>query len=61
MREKRIVIDGIETNYIAREDGTIYNEKTGKDLKGTMTVEGYIVEFKLVSHLKMERESQKLF
>ena len=41
MREKRIVIDGIETNYIAREDGTIYNEKTGKDLKGTITVEGY--------------------
>ena len=36
MREERIIIDGIETNYSVREDGTVWNLKTGRQVKGTL-------------------------
>lgn len=39
--EKRIVIDNVETNYVACEDGTIKNATNGRVLNGTITREGY--------------------
>lgn len=36
MVEKRIIVDGIETNYAARDDGTIWNLNTGREMAGTM-------------------------
>ena len=36
MREEKIIIDGIETNYSVREDGTVWNLKTNKQVKGTL-------------------------
>lgn len=33
MLEKKIFIDGIETNYTVREDGTVWNLKTKKASK----------------------------
>lgn len=41
MLEKKIIIDGIETNYCAKEDGTIWNLKTGRELKGTLARNEY--------------------
>lgn len=41
MLEKKIIIDGIETNYCAKEDGTIWNLKTGRELKGTLARNDY--------------------
>lgn len=35
MKEKRIIIDGKETNYIVREDGTVWSEIRKRVLKGT--------------------------
>lgn len=35
MREKTIIVDGIETQYVARDDGTIWNTKTNQEVKGT--------------------------
>lgn len=36
MKEKRIQIDGQDTAYIVREDGTIWSEKRHRILKGTI-------------------------
>ena len=36
MKEKKIFIDGIETNYVIREDGTVWNLKTNRQVNGTL-------------------------
>lgn len=36
MREKRIQIDGQDTAYLIRDDGTVYSEKRHRVLKGTI-------------------------
>lgn len=41
MKEKKIIIDGIETNYSVREDGTVWNLKTNKQVKGTFARNEY--------------------
>lgn len=38
---KKIVIDGKETRYSVSDDGKIYNDKTGRELKGTYTTNEY--------------------
>lgn len=35
MREKIIVVDGVETNYVVRDDGTIGNTKANHEVFGT--------------------------
>lgn len=42
MQEQKIVIDGKETNYIARDDGTIWNCKTNRQLQGTLARNEYL-------------------
>lgn len=41
MKEKRIVINGKETPYLVRDDGTIYSEKRNRILKGTLARNEY--------------------
>ena len=41
MQEKRIVLDGKETPYLVRDDGTIYSEKRNRVLKGTLARNEY--------------------
>lgn len=41
MQEKRIVLDGKETPYLVRDDGTIYSEKRNRILKGTLARNEY--------------------
>lgn len=36
MREKRIIIEGQETPYLIRDDGTVWSEKRNRILKGTI-------------------------
>lgn len=36
MREKRIQIEGKDTKYLVRENGTIWSEKRNRELKGTL-------------------------
>lgn len=36
MREKRIQIEGQDTQYLVRDDGSIWNEKRHRELKGTI-------------------------
>lgn len=36
MEEKKIFVDGIETNYTVRKDGTVWNLKTNRQVKGTL-------------------------
>lgn len=38
---KKIIIDGKETNYSVTEDAHIYNDKTGRELKGTYATNEY--------------------
>lgn len=38
---KKIIIDGKETNYSVTDDAHIYNDITGKELKGTYTTNEY--------------------
>ncbi len=35
MREKPIIVDGIKTNYVVRDDGTVWNTKTNREVLGT--------------------------
>lgn len=35
MCEKPIIIDGIKTNYVVRDDGTVWNTKKGREMIGT--------------------------
>lgn len=39
--EKKIIIDGIETNYTISEEGVVFNTKTNKELKGTIARNEY--------------------
>lgn len=39
--KKKIIIDGQETNYSVTEDAHIYNDVTGKELKGTYATNEY--------------------
>ena len=41
MQEKRIILDGKETPYLVRDDGTIYSEKRNRILKGTLARNEY--------------------
>ena len=41
MKEKRIIINGKETPYLVRDDGTIYSEKRNRVLKGTLARNEY--------------------
>lgn len=41
VQEKIIYIDGEETNYIVTSDGKIFNRKTGRELKGTISGHEY--------------------
>lgn len=41
VQEKTIYIDGEETNYIVTSDGKIFNRKTGRELKGTISGHEY--------------------
>lgn len=41
MEEKRIIINDIETDYTVSSEGKVYNTKTGRELKGSITPEGY--------------------
>lgn len=41
MKEQKIIVDGIETNYTVREDGTVWNLKTNKQVKGTLARNEY--------------------
>jgi len=36
MREKRIQIEGQDTQYLVRDNGTIWSEKRNRELKGTI-------------------------
>ena len=38
---KKIIIDGKETRYFVSDDGKVYNDKTGRELKGTYTTNEY--------------------
>lgn len=38
---KKIIIDGKETNYSITDDAHLYNDKTGKELKGTYATNEY--------------------
>lgn len=33
--KKKIIFEGIETNYSITDDGKVFNDKTGRELKGT--------------------------
>lgn len=39
--QKKIIIDGKETNYSITDDAHIYNDKTGRELKGTYATNEY--------------------
>lgn len=39
--KKKIIIDGKETNYSVTDDAHIYNDKTGRELKGTYATNDY--------------------
>lgn len=41
MQEKRIILNGKETPYLVRDDGTIYSEKRNRILKGTLARNEY--------------------
>ena len=36
MEQKRIIIEGQETPYLIRDNGTIWSEKRNRELKGTL-------------------------
>ena len=36
MEQKRIIIEGQETPYLIRDDGTIWSEIRNRELKGTL-------------------------
>lgn len=38
---KKIIINGEETRYSVSDDGKVYNDKTGRELKGTYTTNEY--------------------
>lgn len=35
MREKPIIVDGIKTNYVVRDDGAVWNTKINREVLGT--------------------------
>jgi hypothetical protein len=39
--KKKIIIDGKETNYSITDDAKIFNDTTGKELKGTYKTNEY--------------------
>ena len=41
MKEKRIIINGKETDYLVRDDGTVWSEKRKRQLKGTLARNEY--------------------
>ena len=41
MVEKRVMFEGKETDYVVRDDGTVWNKKTGRQLKGTLARNEY--------------------
>ena len=41
IERKKIVVNGEETNYSITTEGKIYNDKTGRELKGTYSTNEY--------------------
>lgn len=39
--EKRIIMNEVETDYVVTDGGEVFNTKTNRQLKGTVTNEGY--------------------
>lgn len=49
MREKRIQIDGKDTPYLVRDNGTVWSEKRNRELKGTVERNEYHTVYLMVN------------